>query len=84
MTSMTYIIVQAVADLSGLKKIAQVKILEMSATVRATQFDHYYVPLISLQYSGTSKNGLPLLRKPPQCGQESAVPNYSLYYSICT
>ena len=29
-------------------------------------------------YSGTSENGLPLLRKPPQCVQESAVPNYSL------
>ena len=35
-------------------------------------------------YSGTSENGLPLLQKPPQCGQESAVPNYSLYYSVCT
>ena len=35
-------------------------------------------------YSETSENGLPLLRKPPQCGQESAVPNYSLYYSVCT
>ena len=35
-------------------------------------------------YSGTSENGLPLLQKPPQCGQQSAVPNYSLYYSICT
>ena len=33
-------------------------------------------------YSGTSENGLPLLQKPPQCGQESAVPNYSLYYSV--
>ena len=33
-------------------------------------------------YSGTSENGLPLLRKPPQCGQESMVPNYSLYYSV--
>ena len=29
-------------------------------------------------YSGTSDNGLPLLRKPPQCGQEAAVPNHSL------
>ena len=38
----------------------------------------------NLEYSGTSENGLPLLRKPPQCGQESAVPNYSLCYSICT
>ena len=40
-------------------------------------------PLLT-NYSGTSENGLPLLRKPPQCGQESAVPNYSPYYSICT
>ena len=33
-------------------------------------------------YSGTSENGLPLLRKLPQCGQESAVPNcIALYYS---
>ena len=29
-----------------------------------------------LQYSGTSENGLLLLWKPPQCGQESAVPNF--------
>ena len=29
-------------------------------------------------YSGTSDNGLPLLRKTPQCGQVAAVPNYSL------
>ena len=36
------------------------------------------------KYSGTSENGLPLLRKPPQCGQESTVPNYSLYFSVCT
>ena len=35
-----------------------------------------------MKYSGTPENGLPLLRKPPQCGQESAVPNYSLYYSV--
>ena len=33
-------------------------------------------------YSGTSKNGLPLLRKPPQCRQESVVPNcIALHYS---
>ena len=33
-------------------------------------------------YSGTSENGLPLLWKPPQCGQESTVPNcIALYYS---
>ena len=33
-------------------------------------------------YSGTSENGLPLLQKPPQCGQVSAVPNcIALYYS---
>ena len=38
--------------------------------------------IIGIQW--TSENGVPLLRKPPQCGQESAVPNYSLYYSICT
>ena len=30
-------------------------------------------------YSGTSENGLFLLWKPPQCGQESAVPNYIIY-----
>ena len=35
-----------------------------------------------LVYGGTSENGLPLLRNPPQCGQESTVPNYSLYYSV--
>ena len=35
-----------------------------------------------LIYSGTSENRLPLLRKPPQCGQGSAVPNcIALYYS---
>ena len=35
-----------------------------------------------LMYSGTSENGLSLLRKPPQCGQESAAPNcIALYYS---
>jgi len=35
-----------------------------------------------LHYSGTSENGLPLLRKPPQYGQDSVVPNcIALYYS---
>jgi len=42
------------------------------------------ITLLKAFYSGTSKNGLPLLRKPPQSGQESAVQNYSLYYSVCT
>jgi len=35
-----------------------------------------------LMHSGTSKNGLPLLQKPLQCRQESAVPNcIALYYN---
>ena len=38
--------------------------------------------LVAMLYSGTSENELPLLRKPPQCGQESTVPNcIALYYS---
>ena len=32
----------------------------------------------SMLYSGTSENGLPLLWKPPQLGQEAAVANHSL------
>ena len=30
------------------------------------------------KYSGTSDNRLPLLQKPPKCGQEPVVPNHSL------
>ena len=33
-------------------------------------------------YSGTSDNGLPLLQKPPQYGQEPAVPNHSLLFTV--
>ena len=35
-----------------------------------------------LLYSGTSDNRLPLLRKPPQCRQEDAVPNHSLLFNV--
>ena len=34
----------------------------------------------AITYSGTSDNGLPLLPKPPQCGQQAMVPNYRLLY----
>ena len=33
------------------------------------------------EYSGTSDNRLSLLREPPQCGPDAAVPNYSLLFS---
>ena len=35
-------------------------------------------------YSGASDNGLPLLRKPPQCRQKATVPNisYNLLYIV--
>ena len=37
---------------------------------------------LQIYYSGTSENGLPLLQKPSQCGQDSTVPNcIALYYS---
>ena len=37
---------------------------------------------VIFKYSRTSENGLPLLWKPPQCGQESVVLNcIALYYS---
>ena len=49
------------------------------------QISLYQPPTLFItKYSGTSENRLSLLRKPPQCGQESAVPNYSLCYSVCT
>ena len=33
-------------------------------------------------YSRTSDNGLSLIRKPPQCEQERAVPNDSLKFTV--
>ena len=45
---------------------------------------HPYILCHFANYSGTSENGFLLLQKPPRCGQESVVPNYFLYYSICT
>ena len=32
-----------------------------------------------MEYSGTSENGLPIFRKPPQYGQMAAIPDHSLY-----
>ena len=50
--------------------------------LRITRVHSLTQTLILTEYSGTSENGLPLLGKPPQCGQESAVPNcIALYYS---
>ena len=37
---------------------------------------------IDREYSGTSDNGLPLLRKPPQCGQEAVASNTSLQFTV--
>ena len=45
-------------------------------------FGHREQAALHKVYSGTSENGLPLLQKPPQCGQDSAVLNcIALYYS---
>ena len=60
--------------------------LENSCRIPQTPYlpvTHYmYTGQGDMEYSGTSENGLPLLRKPPQCGQGSAVPNcIALYYS---
>lgn len=39
---------------------------------------HMHAYMLIHVYSEISENGLPLLQKPPQCGPEVAIPNYSL------
>ena len=66
----------------GFTKVGPLSRLSTPPTPHNILIFGWCVQIIYKQYSGISDNGLPLLQKPPQCGQEAAVPNHSLYLTV--